>query len=247
MSFYIVVSLWYQLILDWRHLKVVIIIYSNLPVLSIQSTTSRMFAPRQNHGVGQVSVEARVVGRHDHAEDLAAGGRERSEREGTAQVEPDVYGDDFVYHVVDSSAVANLAPDCDGQGYGLVVRNDLLDTAALGTAVGGSGSRRGWSTTGIAGVRAHEVVVWCVDGADAASQGVQGERVDLSVVGFGVGVAVAASCVTIAVGCIPRCLTSVIDDVDAVAGAAHPGSVCPSSGGVQALGVRVTGCGDHVI
>ena len=66
MSFYIVVSLWYQLILDWRHLKVVIIIYSNLPVLSIQSTTSRMFAlPRDNISITRLSsynIQQRDVG-----------------------------------------------------------------------------------------------------------------------------------------------------------------------------------------
>ena len=66
MSFYIVVSLWYQLILDWRHLKVVIIIYSNLPVLSIQSTTSRMFAD------AAITARAEATAARDRAAEIPA-------------------------------------------------------------------------------------------------------------------------------------------------------------------------------
>ena len=87
-------------------------------------------------------------------------------------VEPYVHGDDLVLRVVDSGVVADQAPDRDGQGYGLVVRNDLLDAAAFGAAMDGGGACRARGVIGIAGVRAHEATARCVDGAGTASQGV---------------------------------------------------------------------------
>ena len=78
-------------------------------------------------------------------------------------------GDDFVL-ALDSGLVADQAPECDGQGDCEVVRNDLLDSAALHAAVGRGHGGRGGTITGVARL------MWPFSTQNYAKHGASGEK-----------------------------------------------------------------------
>ena len=113
--------------------------------------------------------------------------------------------------------------------------------------MGGSDACRGRGVVDVIDLRVHEVSARQIDGADAAPQDVQEGSVDISVIGPGAGVTVAASRIGLTGGCAPFFFASVIGDIDVVVRAVYAGGVRPSPSGVQPAGFRVSGGGDKAI